>query len=1318
MTTGPVTDLGLTVRGGAGQEYRMVTTNLRTAKPEPGVSVTFYNFQHNPIGASLTGEDGTAIFRTKELPYLAVARKGDHTTYLRIDPGSSLNLSAFDTYGKTVKGGLKAFIYGERGVWRPGDTLHLAAMIEDVHERLPKGHPLILELEDPTGKVVRKMVKKFEGKTLVGFSVPTFPEDKTGFYVARLKIGSSEFTERLRLETVKPNRLKISMRFAGDVLSSGTTEKVELEAKWLTGLQAGAYKATVEMDLSSDRGGFESYPDHIFYDEWKRFDWRSDVVFDGKLEANGKKSLTLQIDEFKNAPGLLKAGFNVKVFEPGGDFSIYREVLSLAPYRSMVGFKPPKTEVSQPWLTSGETYRIPEVKVNGKGEMIKTGKVRSEVFKIDWRWWWSSENGRNAAYMNREFATPVKEEVFSLSEGMGIFAFKVPTDDWGRYYVRFTDEESGHSTGTFMYFDWPMGRDRSGRKGQEAVTELVFASEKESYKVGEQITLRIPTTTNGKLLVCLDKGSGPYKHLWVDGKAGMTEVTFPAEAGMAPTLYAYVMEIQPYEQTLNDLPLRLYGVIPIGIENEDSRLSPIIKTPSKFKPNERYSIEVSEKDGKPMSYTLAIVDEGLLDLTRFKTPQPWDHFYGREAYTVMTWDMFDEVMGAFGGKIDQLLAVGGDEDMSSSKAKNNLRFKPVVQFTGPIHLDKGEQRTHSFIMPNYVGSVRVMVIAGREGRYGSADKAVPVTQPLMTLATLPRVAGLGERITLPVTVFVMEDNAPKEVEVELELKNIKADVIKKKLKTPEKGTYTIDFDLTSPSTEGVASIKVITRGGGQSSFDEVKLPVRNPVPTQTLVKDISIPSGESVSLSLKEEGQQVVSWKAELSSIPFFSPAVILSYLNEYPYGCTEQRLSRMMSQLVAARIFDLEQPEMRKRMADMNRYLQTVQGSEGGFRLWPGQTFPDGWVTSMAGHYMFLSDRGGVPYPESRVNAWLGYQQRRAREWSMPNQYQPYGESPAGQAYRLYTLVLHDRPEVGAMNRLRLQTGLNAPTLALLAAAYSKMGQSSVAGELKTRWAEAVKPERYYRYGSLYRDQLIMGYVAALLGDMEGSYESLRSTSERFAQVGSFNTQEGLWAMLATEAYLGGKKLTNVQGSWSAGGKPLSDGKGMLWTANGRSPEQGSVIKANNEASVPLNLRVIRTLRPQPGKESAYSKGLTIKVEHLDLNGKPIDPSSLKQGQEVRMRFTVEREQPLPLHDLALRVRIPSGWEIRNDRMSGVVGTTVNQITYEDFRDDHIDVFFDLNNGSKQVFEYRFTATYAGRFYLPPMRVEAMYEPGTEAQN
>jgi uncharacterized protein YfaS (alpha-2-macroglobulin family) len=211
---------------------------------------------------------------------------------------------------------------------------------------------------------------------------------------------------------------------------------------------------------------------------------------------------------------------------------------------------------------------------------------------------------------------------------------------------------------------------------------LVFSTDKKNYAVGEKSQISFPSSEGGRALISIENGSKVIKALWVKTLKGETKVDVPITPDMAPNVYFNITLLQPHATTKNDSPIRMYGIVPIEVVDKNTILEPKLSMPDVLKPEQPFTVKVSEKSGKAMTYTLAIVDEGLLDLTRFKTPNAWNSFYTREALGVKTWDLYDDIIGAYGGKVNQIFSIGGDQDLGGGKAKKANRFKPVVIYLG------------------------------------------------------------------------------------------------------------------------------------------------------------------------------------------------------------------------------------------------------------------------------------------------------------------------------------------------------------------------------------------------------------------------------------------------------------------------------------------------------------------------------------------------------------------------------------------------------------------------------------------------------------
>jgi len=739
-------DIGIVAKAGGDKVMHVFLNNILNTAPLAGATVEFYNYQQQLIDTKTADDQGMCEAQLDEKPFLIIAKNGKQRGYLKLRDGESLSMSKFDVSGSSVQNGLKGMLYTERGVWRPGDSIYVAFMLEDKNNVLPANHPVTFKLTNPQNQLVDKQILTKGVNGLYDFRTATDQEAITGNYYAQVSIGNRTFSRVIKVETVKPNRLKVYLDFGKEMLAQGDrTNAGKLSVKWLHGAIAKNLKAKVDMTVTRKRTTFDKFKTYIFDDPIKDFYVEDQVIFEDYVDENGEATFEPKIYIGENAPGMLKANFVTKVFEKGGDFSIDRSSIDYSPYASYVGVDVPKGTMYGNTLVTGKDHIIDVATVDAQGNPLSVKNVDVKVYKVSWRWWWDSYDNSIASYIAKSSSIPVLDKKISTSKGKGQFALRINQPEWGRYYVRVTDPISGHTTGKMIYIDWPYEY-RLERTTIENATMLSFSTDKETYATGEKVKINFPSPANGKALITVETGTKVLKKYSINTTKGETSYEFTVSDEMAPNVFVHITLLQPHAKTLNDAPIRMYGVAPILVEDPKTHLVPVITMPEVLKPESKVKVSVKEQSGKAMTYTLAIVDEGLLDLTSFKTPKPWDHFYAKEALGVRTWDMYDNVMGAFGSEMTKLLAVGGDGAAETKKPNKANRFEPMVRYVGPFELKAGATGTHEIDVPNYIGSVRVMVVAGQDAKYGSVDKTVPVRSPLMVLGTLPRVLSPTEEV--------------------------------------------------------------------------------------------------------------------------------------------------------------------------------------------------------------------------------------------------------------------------------------------------------------------------------------------------------------------------------------------------------------------------------------------------------------------------------------------------------------------------------------------------------------------------------------------
>ncbi len=1322
-------NIGIIAKSNERNNVRLILSDLRTVAPISGADVIFYDFQKQEIATSSSGTEGMLSIHLERQPSFAIVTYQGDYGYINLQDQYTNSLSEFEVSGRSKSKGLDGYIYGERGVWRPGDTIFLNFVLEDKENKLPADHPVTMTIKDAKGKQ-----KYYESITnhaghIYNFPVATNDSDPTGNWTAMVNVGGTHFQKTLKVETVKPNRLKI--RYDQDENQSLVlyeNQKLHLRSEWLHGAPANGLKAKVDMQIRSIPTRFKRYNEFVFDDPARKVEPLPVTVFEGNLNPEGIATIPLNQNKEWLAPGKLKANLKTKVFEKGGNFSEDNFSMNADLYGAYVGIKIPTTRWGNKFIQQDKVADIPIVVVDKEGNPLANRNLSIGIYTAEWNWWYDRGYSRKYNYNTSSHQGAIsKAKVKTDSNGKAIH--NVQFDDYGNYMIRICDDISGHCTGDMFYtgYSWSRNREQNGPQ------QLIFTTDKKSYITGENITMNVPSNEGSKILVSIENGKNVINTFWVDGKKDETSITIPAEATMNSNVYLHVHLIQPHNNGANDLPMRMYGVVPISVIDKNSQIEPELLMPDVIRPNESYTVTVSERLGKGMSYTLAVVDEGLLDLTRYKTPDLWNHFYAKQALGIKTWDIYDMVLDGYGGEIDRLISIGGDSDNANSKKdKKANRFVPVVTHLGPFTLAQGEEHNHRIHMPNYVGSVRAMVVARNHDAYGKAEKAIPVKKPLMVLATLPRVLGPNEELILPANVFAME-NKIKDVKVSVETSsNITiSNSSKMNLQFDRVGDQQAYFDMKVGNEMGSANIKIRAQGHGEGAFDEVNINIRNPNPFTSKVYEGTVQPGEEWEMDYELFGTNGSNEGVlELSTIPPMNFSRRLKYLIRYPYGCIEQTTSSVFPQLYLDKVTDLDEKTKYKIDKNINRSIERLslfQTSAGGFSYWPGNSNVSEWGTNYGLHYLLEAKEKGYYVSQNLLNNLLKYQDHRSETVNLPNVYKPEtGWIAHTQAYRLYTLAKAGRANIGAMNILRNYQHLSIAGTHMLAASYALIGKKEIARNLVANKELTIKPytETGYTYGSHVRDMAMMAEAQQIIGNTNEHAQLIKQIARDMSSQSWYSTQTTAYALLSLGKFLAQYKADEFKYEYSINGGIKETGTSLKPSIQKVVNVENAIqknIKVKNNSTAVMFVRYVLSGQLPPGvEEPASGKHIKMNVSYTGIKGQAIDHTRLVQGTDFVAKVTIQNlgSRANNIQEVALSQIFPSGWEIQNDRLSGMQNVTSNsKYDYRDIRDDRVYTFFDINGRNTLTFSVLLNATYAGKFYLPPFFAEAMYDNEIQAK-
>ena len=1357
-------NIGLIAKQGEDKKLVVIATELSSGQPFGFANIEVRNFQNQVIASGKSNEEGFAEFKLDSTPFLIVATSNESNEkkdvgYLKINKAQAISTSHFNVGGKVVKDGVKAQIYTERGVWRPGDKIFLTVAIEDKNNQIPDNHPLMLELINPKNQRVSVQVNAKPVGGLYAFTLETAEEDETGNWKAIASLGSLKFDHNIKIEMVKPNHLKMNLDLANDDVRAykvgrhGSNAKLQGEffSQWLHGAKASGLKAVLNLSMSPQKTQFERYNDFLFDDPAKEFRSQNDEIASFNLNDEGKANVNAKINIASLPAGKLRGSLTSRVYEPSGDFSIAKQSLDIHPYKQYVGLQMPKGDAARGMLLTDQKQPVELLVVDADGERLK-GKQKLEVtlYKISWKWWWDSSNDQLAHYVSRNSSSQLQQETVLIENGQGKWEFEVKYPDWGRYMIRACDQKGQHCTGQVFYMDWPGWAGREQKKKGLGASTLNLSADKDSYVVGETAVVSLPEAATGRALVSIENGSQVIDYFWVKLSEVGSQLQIPITSTMTPNAYVSVSVIQGHSDKNNDEPIRLMGILPLTVTDPATHLEPQITTADEVEPETTLTVEVNEATGRSLNYTLAVVDEGLLGLTQFRTPDLHKGFYKKEALGVKTWDLFDSVVGAYGAELEQLLAIGGDGSLEGKdKDEDQRRFPPVVRFLGPFHLEQGEVAQHKIDIPQYLGAVRVMVVAAKDGAYGRSEKEVLVRKPLNLLATLPRVLGKGETLQMPITLFTSTDDIQK-VNVTIKADD-KIELLKSEFEVVfDKAGERMVFVPMSAKLLGKSKVEVIATAQIKSEIESLNVSSQQtiyiPINAQTLAekrfKTAKIEAGQSWSDVVDLfgiEGTQNI--ELELTTMPPMNLQHRLQYLIGYPHGCVEQTTSKALPQLFLPELTNLNEQQLlnsQNNVAAAIDKLSRYQTSTGGFSYWPGIGRVHDWSSSYAGHFLLLAKDHGYDIPQQMLSKWQTYQSRAAQAWTASasnngSHVKAYKE----QAYRLFTLTLSGKSEIGAMNRFRQQDDLDNASRWLLAAAYQLAGQQEAASTL-AKTAHLTMGEYTITdssFGSTLRDEAMMLMSLLVLEDTDKSATVAEKISQQLIKDNrAYSTQTTAFALLAMADY--GKKFSQenqgvgseININWQDDAQVLKLTKAinllpLMLNESNNTPANDAPFDITNNAKVPVYAQLMSQGIPELGKEKAYSNELALEVKYFDGSNEqaktPIDLTTIPQGQDILVVVNITNKSIYPLDYLALTVPVAAGFEIRNIEIDGINPSIENgTFDYQDIRDDRIHTYLKLAVGESKTLEFRINATYQGRYYQSAVLINDMYDESRAARN
>ena len=1040
-------------------------------------------------------------------------------------------------------------------------------------------------------------------------------------------------------------------------------------------------------------------------------------LFTATTDNQGKSSIKNNTD-FKKYGSVVQLTIDSKINLPGGGLNTETESYILSPFDSYVGIE---KSYGKGWRGSfryGEKPIFEIINVDEKGQLeTSSKKLKLEVLKYETDWWYDryrlARNGH--AHTTHRYESVHKQDL-NTSQGKTSYTHDDPKFESGMYMLRVTDPESGHvSEHRFHYIS------NTNYSVQSDPRFINLELEKSQYKIGDKLELKLPSIADAQALVSLESGDRVLDMFWLDLNNPNLELDI--KEAYYPNFYLHVSIVQNYEQHANDRPMRMYTVEKIMVEMPEHTLKPVIRCPEKVEPNSEFEITVTETNGREMEYTLAVVDQGLLNLTGFRTPDPHKHFAKTIALKVMTWDIFELLIHSFNPNYAGIVSIGGDgilkKKMDESADFN--RFEPVAYHLGPFKINSNGSKAHKITLPNYLGQLKLMVVATDEASFGSEEAYVKVASPLMVQSQLPRTLNITDKVQVPVTLFKDE---PSITQVKVNAKTNNGFIkfnnsnMESSLANDDQSIETMNFVVGEKS--GEVDIAISAVAGKYTSNEETKIYVNYPNAYSEKEERIKIEPGEEKVIDITSFGFEEtrnVDLTVAGALIPNFSKHY--NSLLNYPYGCLEQTTSRGFSLLFIEGLMALSPKQAKERIDFIDAAItkvQSYQRGDGRFNYWRNGYYHQ-WSDLYAAHFLIEASDMDQMVNQDVLDNWIEARTKKANNWSVSGVDENYlwKSEMVNHAYALYLLSKAGYPAKSAMNRFRSKEGLPQMAKILLSGAYHYANMDQMAVTLLNEGLTENYDENIYRYsfGSPIRNKAI---VIEIMSAVSRSTQLDRYYEDWVTEVNKkrwLSTQEKGFMFLAAKAYLGDQNIAkeiefDIESKQfnSKEKLPSLRNKNFNWTWDKLIDE----VKIENISEAPIYATKTERAISDELYTAPKSNGIDMTVTYTNSKNSALNFSSMTQGEDIDIKVTIRNNELIDLENLALNVKMPSGWELINPRLYTTSTTKNDAFVFQDYRDDKVYTFFTLNKGKSKTFRFKAKAALKGDYYLPAISCEDMY--------
>lgn len=1315
-------DIGLIAREGNDKLF-VFANSIKTAQPVNGMNVVVYGNNNQVLGTGATNADGVAevVFSRKEFagfkPAMIIAKTANDFNYLPFST-TRVNTSRFDVGGKRINStGLDAFIYAERDIYRPGEKVNFAVIIRDRLWKSPGELPVKMKFLLPNGKELKNFRKTLNAQGATDGDVDISEAAITGSYTLEVYTSNDVLlaSKNFSIEEFVPDRIKVTAKLDKTVLEPGQSTSLAINAVNFFGPPAANRNYEAEIQTSAAYFNPKKYNSFSFSidNQGMSFD---KVVNQGSTDENGNAKQNFDVPALYANKGMLKTTFYATVFDETGRPVSRSATANIYTQKVFFGIG----SDGYWYYPLNQVVKFPLIALNKDEQALSGARAEVKVIKHEYRTV-LTKSGSYFRYESQKDDKIVADQTITISGESSSYPF-VPRSP-GEYEIRISipGANSYVSKSFYSYGFWG-GDNASFEVNTEGNIEI--ETDKSAYEAGESAKLLFKTPFSGRMLITMETDKVvSYQYVNVENRTASVDLKMSAEH--LPNVYITATLIKPHE--VSEIPLTVaHGYKSVKVEEKSRKIN--VEIVAQKSVRSRTHQKVTVKAAANSYVTLAAVDNGVLQITDFNTPNPYDHFYAAKALEVNGYDLYPLLFPELKATLS---STGGDGELDMSKRTNPMpakRVKIVSYWSGTKKAGLGGDVDFEFDIPQFSGEVRLMAVAYKDESFGSGTTNMTVADPLVLSTALPRFLSSGDTVNVPITITNTTQKsasatASLNVSGPLSVLGDKSQSVS--INSNSEGQAM--FQVVAANAVNVGKIKIEVDGLGEKFSDETEISVRPAAPLQVVTGSGSLTGGsvQKVNIPLNDFLPNSTDYQLVVSRNPGLELGKQLRYLVEYPYGCTEQTISIAFPQLYYGDLADQMKNEKGKSNANWNvqeaiRKIKMRQLYNGAITLWDGEGSEHWWATVYAGHFLIEAQKAGFEVDKSVLNGILNYLNNRLKNKETIvyyyNQSQNKKIAPKEVPYSLYVLALAGKPNVSAMNYYKSNPSLlSLDCKYLLSVAYAVAGDKAKFRELlpSSFSGEVSVAQTGGSFYSDIRDEAIS--LNALL-DADPSNPQIpvmaKHVGDKLKQRQWYSTQECSFNFLALGKIARAANKATVSAEIKVGGKTVGKVEGGAVKLNAKQLG-GTNVEIASKGEGRLYYYWQSEGISASGTVKEEDNYLKVRRRFFDRYGRAVDGNSFTQNDLVIVQITVEKSYNDYIDNVVITDILPAGFEIENPRTKEIPGMEwIKDATTPvalDVRDDRINLFDDLRR-SKQTYYYAVRAVSPGNYHMGPVSAEAMY--------